>query len=129
MDAAHFIAALLGPIYIVIGLGMLLDPEHYRRTAEEFLKSPALLYIGGAMALSIGLSILYFQNSWAGGWPVIITAIGWLATLKGAHLLVFPGRNRALWGPFISAAPRLRLVSLPAIALGIFLTAAGFNFI
>ena len=129
MDAAHFVAALMGPIYIVVGIGILVDPEHYRRMADEFLRSPALLYIGGAIALSVGLAILYFQNAWTGGWPVVITAIGWLATLKGAYLLIAPGHAHPLWSPVISAAPRLRVASLAVVAFGVFLALVGYELI
>jgi len=127
MDTASFVAALIGPIYIVVGIGILLDPNHYRRMMEEFLRSPALVYLGGAMALAAGLSILYFHNSWSGDWRVIVTILGWLACLKGAHLLIFPGHVSQLWTPLVSRPHWLRATSIAIIAFGIFLSLAAYG--
>ena len=127
MDAAHFVAALLGPLYIAVGLGIFLNPDHYQRMALDFLRSPALTYIGGAMAMSAGLSILYFHNAWVADWTVIITIIGWLAALKGAHLLILPGRALTLWSPVIARSDWLRALSFGTIAFGIFLTLAAYG--
>lgn len=127
MDTARFVAALIGPIYIVVGIGILFDPSHYRRMIEEFLRSPALVYLGGAMALGAGLSILYFHNNWSADWRVIITILGWLACLKGAHLLIFPAHVSQLWTPLVSRPSLLRAISIIAIAFGIFLTLAAYG--
>jgi uncharacterized protein YjeT (DUF2065 family) len=127
MDTARFIAALIGPIYVVVGIGILIDPNHYRRMIEDFLRSPALVYLGGAMALAAGLSILYFHNSWSGDWRVIVTILGWLACLKGAHLLIFPGHVSRLWTPLVSRPSWLRGASIAIIAFGIFLSLAAYG--
>jgi uncharacterized protein YjeT (DUF2065 family) len=127
MDTASFVAALIGPIYILVGIGILLDPNHYQKMIEEFLHSPTLIYMGGAMALAAGLSILYFHNAWSSDWRVIITLFGWLACLKGAHLLIFPGHVSQLWSPMISNASVLRVVAVAALGLGIFLTAVAYG--
>lgn len=127
MATANFVAALLGPIYIVVGLGILLNPDHYQRMAQDFLRSPALTYIGGAMAMAAGLSILYFHNVWRADWTVVITILGWLAALKGAHLLIAPGRALTLWSPLIARTDWLRSLSFGTIAFGIFLTVAAYT--
>lgn len=127
MDAASFVAALIGPIYVIVGIGILLNPDHYRRMTEDFFHSPALMYLGGAMALAAGLSILYFHNDWSGDWRVIITILGWLACLKGAHLLILPGHVSRLWSPLIARAGWLRAASIATIAFGLFLSLAAYG--
>jgi len=127
MDAATFVAALIGPLYVVVGIGILLDPDHYRRITEDFFRSPALIYLGGAMALAAGLAILYFHHSWSDGWRVIITVLGWLAVLKGAHLLILPGHVSQLWSPLISRPTWLRPASIAIIAFGLFLSFAAYG--
>jgi len=127
MDTASFVAALIGPIYILVGIGILVDPNHYRKMIEEFLHSPALIYLGGAMAFAAGLSILYFHNVWSSDWRVIITVFGWLACLKGAHLLIFPGHVSQLWSPMVSSASFLRAIAVAALGLGSFLTGVAYG--
>lgn len=126
MDTANFVAALIGPIYIIVGIGMLINPEHYHRMVEDFFRSPALLYLGGTMALAVGLSILYFHNVWSSDWRVIITILGWLASLKGAHLLLFPGHVAQLWAPLVSRPNWLRALAPVTIIFGAFLTYAAY---
>ena len=127
MDAARFVAALIGPIYVIVGIGILLNPDHYRRMTEDFFRSPALLYLGGAMALAAGLSILYVHHSWSGDWRVIITILGWLATLKGAHLLILPAHVSRLWSPLTARPNWLRPASIAVIAFGLFLSFAAYG--
>ena len=44
MSTSVFLAKLIGPILIVIGVGMLVNARVYRALAEEFLRSHALIY-------------------------------------------------------------------------------------
>lgn len=127
MNATNFIAAIIGPLYIVIGIGVFLNPNHYSKMIEEFCRSPTLQYLGGGIALAAGLSILYFHNTWSSEWPVIITIFGWLACLKGVHLLIFPLHFTQVWVPMFSRPNFLRTGATTAFALGIFLSLAAYG--
>ena len=126
MDAATVIAGILGPIYIAVGIGIILDTAQYRRTAEEFLRQPALIYLGGAMALAAGAAILMFHREWSADWRVAVTVIGWLACAKGAMLLIAPKAALGLWTPVLSRPAYLRAGGLVALALGLFFSAAAY---
>lgn len=90
MQTSIFLARLLGPAFIVVGLGLLLNRDNARALAREFLDSPALIYIAGLIALALGLAIVLTHNVWAFSWPVIITLFGWLSLLAGIVRIVFP---------------------------------------
>lgn len=45
---------------------------------------------GGIFALVIGLVLILAHNHWVQSWEVIITALGWLALIKGILLLWAP---------------------------------------
>jgi uncharacterized protein YjeT (DUF2065 family) len=127
MDTPSFVAAILGPVYILVGLGIVIEPAQYRRVAEEFLRSPSLLYLGGATAFTIGLSILYFHREWSSDWRVLVTLVGWIASLKGALLLVILDHAERIWLPVVKRNAGMRLAGTIAIALGIFFTLAGYT--
>ncbi|MBU1084555.1 MAG: hypothetical protein ABIG55_06660 [Candidatus Omnitrophota bacterium] len=91
MESSVFIAKLLGPFLLVVGLGMLLSRKAYDSIIKDFLVSPALMYIGGIMALIVGILVVLKNNIWVMDWRLIITITGWGSLLKGALLLVFPG--------------------------------------
>ena len=62
MQTSVFLARLLGPIFVLIGLGMLSNRQAYRSMAEELLHSAPLIYISGVMAFLGGLAIVLTQR-------------------------------------------------------------------
>ncbi|MCK5014817.1 MAG: hypothetical protein KAS66_13470 [Candidatus Omnitrophica bacterium] len=91
MENSIFLAKIIGPYCIIIAIGILLNREMYVKIMEDFIENSALIYLGGALALIIGLLIVLTHNVWVAGWPVIITIFGWLGIIKGAWLFIFPG--------------------------------------
>jgi uncharacterized protein YjeT (DUF2065 family) len=90
METSLLVAQIFGPIYVVIALGMMLNKGYYNNMIRDFMKNDALLYLGGIIALAIGLLIVQAHNYWVKDWTVLVTIIGWMAVLKGIWLLVFP---------------------------------------
>jgi hypothetical protein len=90
MDTSIFLARLLGPSMLVIGLGLLLNRATYRDLSLEVLDSPALIYLAGLIALVAGLAIVLTHNVWVAGWPVVITIFGWVSLAAGIFRIVFP---------------------------------------
>ena len=88
MDTSIFLARLLGPSMLVIGLGLLLNRATYRDLSLEVLDSPALIYLAGLIALVAGLAIVLTHNVWVAGWPVVITIFGWVSLAAGIFRIV-----------------------------------------
>ena len=59
MTTSLFIARLVGPVLVVISIGMLANGAQYRAIVDGFLKSPALIYLAGFLGLLGGLAILF----------------------------------------------------------------------
>ena len=91
MGNSLFLAQIIGPYCIIVGVGVLANRGYYEKMIDGFLKNEALLYFGGIIALLFGLLIVLTHNVWVVGWPAVITIFGWLGLIKGAWLLVFPG--------------------------------------
>ena len=100
MQPARFIARLIGPAYLAVGIGILLNGSFYSGLVAEAVKSPTLIYFSGLLALVSGLAILNVHRSWS-GWPVLITIIGWLLVIGGAVRLVLPATTRRSPATFI----------------------------
>ncbi len=123
MSNSIIIAWLIGPLYIVVALGMLINRRFYETVMADFLKNEALVYFSGALALVAGVAIVLSHSIWAPDWRVVITVLGWLAIAKGVGRLLFP-YNAANWGArVVENRTVMTVVALGALALGLFLTA------
>ena len=90
MSTSVFIARLIGPIMLVIGLAVLANQSAFRAMAEEFLASRALIFLSGLLIMPVGLAIVLTHNVWTADWRVLITIFGWLNTIGGALRLFGP---------------------------------------
>ena len=91
-----FLAKLIGPVLLVIGVALLTNATAYRTLAAEFLDSPALIFLSGLITLPAGLAIVLAHNVLAADWRVLITILGWLAIFGGAMRLLAPQRAAAV---------------------------------
>jgi uncharacterized protein YjeT (DUF2065 family) len=81
---------VLGIVYLAVGIGMLINPDFYKKLMSEFSENPPSTYLSGLAALVIGYLLVRFHNIWPSDWPVIITIFGWVALIKGLFLLLLP---------------------------------------
>jgi hypothetical protein len=90
MTTSKIIAALLGPTLVAAAISLLVNIGTAPMIVGELSQSPALVMIAGYAAFVPGLAIVYFHNRWTGGWPVLITVMGWLSLVVGFLRMVFP---------------------------------------
>jgi hypothetical protein len=90
MQTSIFIARLIGPVMLVIGLSVFANPHTFREISEEFLASRALLFLSGLLIMPAGLAIVLTHNIWTLDWRVLITLFGWLNVIGGAVRLRAP---------------------------------------
>lgn len=128
METSIFLAKLLGPIFLVIGLGVLFSRNVYRAAAEEVLEGRALLYLFGAIAFTAGLAIVLTHNVWVWGWPVIITIIGWLMLIRGTLRIVIPQQVGDLASRLMARNPNLlNIGGAIALVVGVVLAWMGYG--
>ena len=92
MTTSVFLARLIGPVMLVIGLAAFANQRAFRDMAEEFLASRALLFLSGLLIMPAGLAIVLAHNVWTADWRVLITLFGWLNLIRGALRLLAPDR-------------------------------------
>jgi uncharacterized membrane protein len=90
MDTSLFLARLIGPVLVVLAIGLLTRQDAWRSMAKEFTASRPLLFLSGFLTLLGGLALVNTHNVWEAGWPVIITIFGWLAVIGGIARMLFP---------------------------------------
>lgn len=90
MDVSIFLATLLGPLFVVVSLGLFLNAKYYERMISHFLKNPELYYFSGVLAFVGGVTMVYFHNLWVYDWRVVITLLAWLTLMKGVLRILCP---------------------------------------
>jgi uncharacterized membrane protein HdeD (DUF308 family) len=126
MDASIYIARIIGPLLIVNSIGVLVGGKAYRAMAQEFLKSRALIYLTGFITLLIGLAIV---NARTTGWPVALTAIGWLFVFGGGFRMLMPDRIAQFGTEMLDKTPWLMVAAgIVQLLIGLAVTQAGHLF-
>jgi hypothetical protein len=88
--ASIFLAKLIGPVALVLGIGILVNRSAMRAVLDEFIRNRALVFIAGLITMPAGLAVVLMHNVWVADWPVLITVLGWLALISGAVRLAAP---------------------------------------
>ena len=110
MSTSVFIARLIGPVMLVIGLAVFTNQRAFRDMAEEFLASRALMFLSGFLIMPAGLAIVLTHNIWAVDGRVMITLFGWLNVIGGA-LRLFGPQFVVKAGPAMLNKPNFTLVA------------------
>lgn len=100
IDISWVIAQALGIFCIVLGVAMVVNGKETAAVVEETAQNKGLLWMWGLLALATGAVIVALNNMWTSGLPLVITIFGWLALIKAAFILVFPGTASRLYRKF-----------------------------
>ena len=76
--------------YLIAGLSCIIQPRIWIDLSKELLKKPSSLIVWSIQFLPFGLIIILGHNLWVADWRIIVTLIGWLATIKCILYLLFP---------------------------------------
>ena len=127
MDRSIFLARLLGPTFIAIALGMLINLGMYESMIAEGLRPGILFYLSGLLSLVAGLAIVNLHNTWCMDWRVIITVLGWLMTIGGIARIVLPQVAITIGSTIYSGRASTIVAALIVGALGAFLSVKSYT--
>ena len=102
MTPSTFVARILGPVLVTVGIGLLLEGDTFRTMADEFLHSAALIYLSGVITLTLGLAILNVHHLWVRDWRVLVTIFGWLFLIGGIFRVLAPSLMQTVGEPLIA---------------------------
>jgi uncharacterized protein YjeT (DUF2065 family) len=126
METSFFLAKLIGPVLIVIGLGLLVKQTDFREMATDFLASRAMIFLSGLLTLVAGLAIVLAHNVWEFDWPVIITILGWLSVGGGVFRILFPDSVQSMGKSMLSKPTMMTVSGAIQILLGLWLCYIGY---
>jgi hypothetical protein len=126
MQTSLFLAKLIGPIFLAVGVGALINGDVYRGMAEEFLRSRALIYVSGLLTMTAGMAVILSHNVWAPDWRVVISLLGWLAAIGGAVRIVLPQVTERFGRSFLRRPLALPVSGIVWLAVGALLCFYGY---
>jgi len=117
MAETRRIARILGPTLVALSASEAANPHIWAGVPV------AQVYLAGSLWLVAGLSIVCTHNRWSGGWPALVTVMGWFAVVGGLFRMFAPEvAQRSVPSPVV-------LLSLQGVlfAVGVFITYKGFR--
>ena len=126
MEASIFLAKLIGPMLLVMGLFVVVRRDRMRRIGKEFLDSEALIFMSGVITLPAGLAIVITHNVWEPNWRLLITLVGWIAVFAGIGRLVLPDRMKTVGNSMIENPVFIAVPGALMAVLGAFLCYQGY---
>jgi hypothetical protein len=127
MPTSLFLAKLIGPVCLVIGLALLINGAAFRALAGDFLNNPALMFLSGVITLPAGLAIVLTHNVWAGDWRILITILGWLAVIGGLIRILAPQRAVAVGRTMLANPSTLHISTGVYLLIGALLCFFGYR--
>ena len=121
------IAGLMGPTLVAIAAAMVLNFASFPELAEQVSRDPSLIFLSGILLFVAGLAIVRVHNVWVGGWPVLVTVLGWVAVLSGLLRMLFPTRLAAIAGAFAQRPGGILAGAVVLLVLGAFLSFKGYS--
>lgn len=96
MQTSVFLAKLIGPVALIMGLVLLFDRQRVRTMVREVVQGEAFIFLAGIIVLPAGLALVNTHNVWSWDWRVLITILGWLGVLGGIMRIGFGSQLKAL---------------------------------
>jgi hypothetical protein len=122
MEPAVFIARVIGPLFVVLGAGILLNWSLYAAMIAEAVRIPTFIYLSGILTFTAGAAILNCYRAWTAGWRVIVTVLGWVFLIAGVIRIVLPRLTMTLATALYSGTAALAIAGVIVLILGAFLS-------
>jgi len=126
MRTSKTIAALLGPTLIASAVSIFINLRAWPTLVDQAFHNPPLIFVSGYPLFVAGLAIVYLHNRWALGWPVLVTALGWLALLGGLSRILFPSQLAGVAVRAVHATGVMPVAAIFILLLGAFLSSRAY---
>ena len=125
MQPVVFIARLVGPLFVVLGIGCLLNQTVYADMIGQAVLVPVLIYLSGLIGCSPGRHAQRLGR-WTADWRVIITILGWILVIAGIIRIVLPATTAVSPSRSIPGG-RDAIVGVVVLVIGGFLSFKGYR--
>ena len=119
-----FLARSIGLFMVLLVAGFMVRGG---TAIEATVEDEGVMISYAIISLAMGIAMVIGHNVWSGGaLRVVVTLVGWLVLAKGFLLLVLAPDEMSAMVQRMGYAEHYRLLLMPALVLGLYLTWAGF---
>jgi len=116
---------VIGPFLVIICVTAVARSSDIRALFSQFEANSLWVWVIGASALALGLTIVTVHHYWRGAAAVIVSLLGWLVVLRGVLLLAFPSTFISMANNMIGAPGLWVSLAIVFALVGLYLTYAG----
>ena len=127
VQASIFLARLLGPLLLILGISILVNARAFEAMGRELVGSVTLVCLFGFMDLAAGLAIVLTHNVWVANWRVLITLIGWLLLIRGAIRVLLTEKAMAVGRKVVASRQTYSISAGALVILGLVLCYFGYR--
>jgi hypothetical protein len=127
MPPVVFIARLVGPLFVVLGLGCLINQTAYADMIGQAVLVPVVIYMSGLMSFLAGVAMLNGYHAWTVDWRIIITILGWLLVVAGIIRIMLPVAAVVLAITVYSEGYAMAIAGIIILIIGSFLSFKGYR--
>ena len=127
MQRSIYLAKLIGPVFVAMGLGLLLNGGIFHALIGQFLQGYAFIYLSGLLTLPVGLALVLAHNVWVGDWRLIITVLGWLTAIGGVIRITVPQLVQSIGTAIFSHPQAPMIAGIAVLVLGAVLSYFGYQ--
>lgn len=122
MEKALLIAAIAGPVYLVMGLSVLIYRKQWQKILDYWEKDHFSLITLMLMHLVLGILVVNMYNVWEWNVWLLVTLTGWCMVVKGVFYMLAPGSWIKSLLSMKKTAWVLYLAGLVLVAMGVALS-------
>lgn len=118
-------ARVIGPFLLILTVTALFRAPQAWEYASDNRTDPLWLWSTGAFTLLAGLTVVALHPCWRGAAAVCVSVTGWITTVKGFALTVFPDAGASAANIAMRAEGWARAAYVVFALIGLYLTYVG----
>ncbi|BBZ50478.1 hypothetical protein H7H82_23215 [Mycobacterium heidelbergense] len=116
---------VLGPFLVIVGVTAVARAGDMPTLLSQFEANSLWTWVTGAFILAFGLIVVAGHQYWHGAAAIIVSALGWLITLRGLLLFAFPRAFVSMANGMIGAQGWWVALCVISALIGLYLTYVG----
>ena len=89
-ETTLLLVKIMGPIFAVVGLGIILNSQDLVKAYKDLKKEPFALFMSTLAMMAVGMSIVMKHFLWCSVPEVLVSIVGLAVLVKGITLALIP---------------------------------------